>query len=99
MRKRICGRLYTILLILKIMNVVICLEKFSDWLEAYSIFCYFKGIEEVKVLYIENARNNEKAVKDLFGEFKSKISFEYEAAEDRGTWFKRIGTSRDTGRW
>ena len=78
------------------MKVVICLEKFSDWLEAYSIFCYFKGIDAVKVLYIENARNNEKAVKDLFGEFKSKISFEYEGTKDKGYWFRQIGASLDT---
>lgn len=78
------------------MKVVICLEKFSDWLEAYSIFCYFKGIEEVKVIYMESDRNNEKAVSALFEEFKNKIGFEYEIAKDKEDWTKKIKETLDT---
>ena len=75
------------------MKVVICLEKFSDWLEAYSIFYYFKGIDAVKVLYMESDRNNEKAVRALFEEFKGNISFEYELARDKEEWVQKIGAS------
>lgn len=73
------------------MKVVICLEKFSDWLEAYSIFYYFRGIKSVTLLYIENARNNEASVRALFGELKGKVDFEYEGTADRAIFFQKIG--------
>lgn len=72
------------------MKVIICLEKFSDWLEAYSIFCHFDGIESAKVLYIEGERNNETAVKGMFEEFKSRLPFSYVGTPDRPRFIEHI---------
>lgn len=72
------------------MTALICLEKFSDWLEAYSIFCYFKNISSVRMLYIENVRNNRNAVENLFENYKKTIIFSYRGVDDRQAFFKCI---------
>lgn len=59
------------------MRLLICLEKYSDYLEAYSVFCHFGIFQGVDILYLENERNNGKAVKNMFGEFKLNLSFNY----------------------
>lgn len=73
------------------MKAVICLEKFSDWLEAYSLFTHFPAISEVKIIYIENQRNSKKAVESLFAEIKERISFTYEGTSNRTLFFTAIG--------
>lgn len=72
------------------MTTLICLEKFSDWLEASSIFHYFKNINKVRIIYIENARNNRNAVENLFGNYKGTIAFSYKGMDDREAFFKCI---------
>lgn len=59
------------------MDITICLEKYSDWLEAYSILKYWEFFNNVTILYIENDRNNRQAVEALFYEFKSCHIFKY----------------------
>lgn len=78
------------------MKVVIYMWKFSHWLEAYSIFCYFKGIDAVKVVFMESDRVNKKSVTALFEEFKKNISFEYEIAKDKEELGKKIREEFDT---
>ena len=70
------------------MKAIICLEKFSDWLEAYSVFIDNTDLKEVRLIYIENERNNKKAVESLFEEYKNNISFEYQGFTDRTLYFK-----------
>lgn len=57
------------------MNVVICLEKYSDWLEANSIFAYDDRPKHVTILYIENQRNTAKAVEAMFFNYKEHNTF------------------------
>lgn len=59
------------------MRVVIFLGKYSDWLEAYSIFVHFKNIKEARIYFKEDSRNNLKAVQTLYSEFKPYIDFSY----------------------
>lgn len=72
------------------MNVTICLEKYSDWLEAYSIFRFWEKIDEVTILYIENERNNKIAVETLFAEFKKNHNFKYKSFKNREDFFTGI---------
>lgn len=71
------------------MKVLICLEKYSDFLEAESIFYYFKDIQEVDLVYWENERNNTIAVRNMFYDFKEKISFNYISCENRLQLFEK----------
>lgn len=75
------------------MKAVICLEKFSDWLEAYTIFVYYPMLKQVKLLYIENERNNKNAVESLFKEFKADKIFQYESCDNRDEFFSAVNFS------
>lgn len=71
------------------MKVLICLEKYSDFLEAESIFYYFKDIQEVDLVYWENERNNTIAVRNMFSDFKEKINFNYISCKNRFQLFEK----------
>lgn len=71
------------------MKVLICLEKYSDFLEAESIFYYFNDIQEVELVYWENERNNTIAVRNMFYDFKEKICFNYISCENRLQLFEK----------
>jgi hypothetical protein len=73
------------------MNVVICLEKYSDWLEANSIFAYDDRPKHVTILYIENQRNTAKAVEAMFFNYKEHNTFTYISCPTRDHLFVRIG--------
>lgn len=75
------------------MKAIICLEKFSDFLEAYSLFYDYKELVSVKIIYIENERNNKKAVESLFEEYKNNITFEYEGYVDKTSFFNACKNS------
>lgn len=70
--------------------VYICLEKYSDWLEASSVFSYLPNIEKVVVVFFEDVRNNRKAVEDLFDCYKTNIKFEYKSFANRNDWFSYL---------
>lgn len=72
------------------MKATICLEKYSDWLEAYSAFVHYPQIYRVTIIFIENERNNKKAVESLFFDFKERCSFEYCECNDSNIFFKKI---------
>ncbi|MCH5310463.1 MAG: hypothetical protein J1E57_00630 [Prevotella sp.] len=73
------------------MKVVICLEKFSDWLEAYSIFQYYTSIKEVKILFLEDHRNNMYSVRKLFQEYQREYPFYYEGHKIKSEFIDAIG--------
>lgn len=70
--------------------VYICLEKYSDWLEANSVFLRYTNIEKVQIVFIEDLRNNRMAVEALFDSYKNSIVFEYKPFPDRQKWFRYI---------
>lgn len=71
------------------MKVLICLEKYSDFLEAESIFYYFEDIQDVDLVYWENERNNTIAVRNMFCDFKGKIAFNYVSCNNRLQLFEK----------
>ena len=44
------------------MKTIFCLEEYSDWLKAYSMFAECPNVTEVKNVYIENDSNNKKEI-------------------------------------
>lgn len=72
------------------MRLLICLEKYSDFLEAYSIFHYFGKFQRVDILYLENERNNSKAVEGMFNEFKVDSFFSYISCSNKLQLFEIV---------
>lgn len=68
----------------------ICLDKYSDWLEADSVFVHNPKIEKVQIIFLEDLRNNQIAVEALFDSYKGHIVFEYKPFPNRQEWFHYI---------
>lgn len=68
----------------------LCFEKYTDWLEADSIFIYYAEIDKVQIAFFEDLRNNRKSVEELFDKYKNSKEFEYKAFANRQEWFRHI---------
>lgn len=72
------------------MRLLLCMEKYSDFLEAYSVFYHFGKFQEVDILYLENERNNSKAVEGMFDEFKVDSFFSYISCSNKLLLFEKV---------
>src|SRR5690606_28949846 len=68
-------------------HALVVLEKYSDWLETYSLFNSKQAFSRIDVCFIENDRNDFKSVEGVFQHLLPNHSVSYYSCETRENLF------------